>query len=47
MQRAVSPIKLDPMADWVTISVLSDGRGTLALAAATFASTRSANRAAR
>jgi hypothetical protein len=35
------------MADWVTISALATAGGTLALAAATFASTRSANRAAR
>ena len=35
------------MADWVTISSLATGGGTLALAAATFGSVRSANRAAR
>jgi hypothetical protein len=35
------------VADWVTISALATAGGTLALAAATFASTRSANRAAR
>ena len=35
------------MADWVTISALSTAGGTLVLAAATFASVRSANRAAR
>jgi hypothetical protein len=35
------------MADWVTISSLATAGGTLALGAATFASVRSANRAAR
>lgn len=35
------------MADWTTISALSTGAGTLVLAGATFASVRSANRAAR
>ncbi|HEY0540042.1 MAG TPA: hypothetical protein VGD53_16850 [Actinoallomurus sp.] len=35
------------MTDWVTISSLTTGAGTLVLAAATFASVRSANRAAR
>src|SRR6059036_38303 len=35
------------MADWVTISSLATATGTLVLAAATFASVRSANRAAR
>jgi hypothetical protein len=35
------------MADWVTISSLATASGTLVLAAATFASVRSANRAAR
>ncbi len=35
------------MADWVTISALATAGGTLALAAATFGSVRSANRAAR
>src|SRR4051794_17622773 len=35
------------MADWTTISSLATGAGTLVLAAATFASVRSANRAAR
>jgi hypothetical protein len=35
------------MADWATISALATGGGTLVLAAATFASVRSANRAAR
>jgi hypothetical protein len=35
------------MADWVTISALATATGTLVLAAATFASVRSANRAAR
>jgi hypothetical protein len=35
------------MADWVTISALATASGTLVLAAATFASVRSANRAAR
>ena len=34
-------------ADWVTISALATATGTLVLAAATFASVRSANRAAR
>src|SRR5256714_8581135 len=37
----------DGMADWVTISSLSTAGGTLVLAGATFASVRSANRAAR
>lgn len=36
-----------PGADWVTISSLATAGGTLVLAAATFASVRSANRAAR
>ncbi|HZO95842.1 MAG TPA: hypothetical protein VFB42_00570 [Gaiellaceae bacterium] len=35
------------MADWVTISSLATAGGTLVLAAATFASVKSANRAAR
>src|SRR2546430_12460856 len=35
------------MADWVTISPLATAGGTLVLAAATFASVKSANRAAR
>jgi hypothetical protein len=35
------------MADWVTISALATAGGTLVLAAATFGSVRSANRAAR
>lgn len=35
------------MTDWVTISSLATGAGTLVLAVATFASVRSANRAAR
>jgi hypothetical protein len=35
------------MADWVTISALATAGGTLILAVATFASVRSANRAAR
>jgi hypothetical protein len=35
------------VADWVTISALATGAGTLVLAVATFASVRSANRAAR
>jgi hypothetical protein len=35
------------MADWVTISALATASGTMVLAAATFASVRSANRAAR
>jgi hypothetical protein len=35
------------MADWVTISSLATAGGTLALAVATFSSTRSANRSAR
>lgn len=35
------------MADWTTISALATGGGTLALAATTYASVRSANRAAR
>ncbi len=35
------------MADWVVISSLATGAGTLVLAGATFASVRSANRAAR
>jgi hypothetical protein len=35
------------VADWVTISALSTAGGTLVLAGATFASVRSANRAAR
>lgn len=35
------------MADWATISALATATGTLVLAAATFASVRSANRAAR
>jgi hypothetical protein len=35
------------VADWATISALATGGGTLALAAATFASVRSANRSAR
>jgi hypothetical protein len=34
-------------ADWVTISALATAGGTLVLALATFASVRSANRAAR
>jgi hypothetical protein len=35
------------VADWVTISALATAGGTLILAVATFASVRSANRAAR
>src|SRR3954447_16181565 len=35
------------MADWVTISALATAGGTLALAATTYASVRSANRASR
>jgi hypothetical protein len=35
------------VADWVTISAIASAGGTLVLAAATFASVRSANRAAR
>ena len=35
------------MADWATISALATAAGTLALAAATYASVRSANRSAR
>jgi hypothetical protein len=35
------------VADWVTISSLATAAGTLVLATATFASVRSANRAAR
>src|SRR2546421_1309231 len=35
------------MADWVTISALATAGGTLALAAATYASVRSGNRSAR
>ena len=35
------------MTDWVTISALATATGTLVLAVATFASVRSANRAAR
>ena len=35
------------MADWVTISAIASAGGTLVLAAATFASVKSANRAAR
>jgi len=35
------------MADWVTISSLATAGGTLVLAAGTFASVRSANRASR
>ena len=35
------------MADWVTVSALATAGGTLVLAGATFASVRSANRAAR
>jgi hypothetical protein len=35
------------VADWVTISALATAGGTLVLAGATFASVRSANRAAR
>src|SRR5438552_15148988 len=35
------------MADWTTISALATAGGTLVLALATFASVRSANRAAR
>jgi hypothetical protein len=38
---------LRPVADWVTISSLATAGGTLVLAAATFASVRSANRASR
>jgi hypothetical protein len=33
--------------DWTTVSALATGGGTLVLAVATFASVRSANRAAR
>src|SRR5207253_4849705 len=39
--------RLAPMADWVTISAIASAGGTLVLAAATFSSVRSANRAAR
>ena len=39
--------RLRPMADWATISALATAGGTLVLAAATFASVRSANRSAR
>ena len=35
------------MADWVTISALATAGGTLALAGATYAATRSSNRSAR
>ena len=35
------------MADWVTVSALATAGGTLILAVATFASVRSANRAAK
>ena len=35
------------MADWVTISAIASAGGTLVLAAATFSSVKSANRAAR
>jgi hypothetical protein len=42
-----SSTRLDAMADWVTISSLATASGTLVLAVATFASVRSANRAAR
>lgn len=35
------------MTDWTTVSALATGGGTLVLAVATFASVRSANRAAR
>ena len=35
------------MIDWTTVSSLATGAGTLVLAVATFASVRSANRAAR
>src|SRR5581483_2350492 len=38
---------LAAMADWVAISSLATAGGTLALAATTYASVRSANRAAR
>jgi hypothetical protein len=38
---------LRAVADWVTISALATGGGTLVLAVATFGSVRSANRAAR
>src|SRR5579864_8973823 len=41
------PLSSRGMADWVTISALATGGGTLVLAVATFASVRSANRAAR
>jgi hypothetical protein len=36
-----------PVADWVVISSLATAGGTLGLAATTYASVRSANRAAR
>jgi hypothetical protein len=42
-----APTRLAGVADWATISGLATGAGTLVLAAATFASVRSANRAAR
>lgn len=38
---------LAAVADWVTVSSLATAGGTLVLAVATFASVRSANRAAR
>ena len=41
------PRKIGAIADWVTISSLATAGGTLVLAGATFASVRSANRAAR
>src|SRR6058998_1051273 len=40
-------LTLRAVADWVTISALATAGGTLVLALATFASVRSANRAAR
>src|SRR5213593_4346303 len=46
--RAPAPeARVDPMTDWASISALATAGGTLVLALATFASVRSANRAAR
>jgi hypothetical protein len=39
--------RADPVTDWATVAQLGTAAGTLVLAAATFASVRSANRAAR
>jgi hypothetical protein len=47
VRRAERNILCDLMADWVMISALTTGGGTLVLASATFASVRSANRASR